>query len=235
MNHPLVSCITPTANRQKYLPSCIEYFLNQDYPNKELIILDDGRNSCVNLIPDDTRIKYYYSQDKLGTIGSKRNIAIGKASGEFIVQMDDDDYYARDWISRTVKHLIESKSELTGLECVQYYTAIYDKYYMFEDVGNEKIWVFGPTMVFRKSLWEKYNFRDLQVGEDHDFVWNCNGKVVPIDYFSGFCSILHAHNTSIKPIENPSNKKLGQIWVDEGADKISANDINFNSHNEKNG
>ena len=42
LNQPLVSCIMPTRNRRFFIKQSIKYFLNQDYANKELIIIDDG-------------------------------------------------------------------------------------------------------------------------------------------------------------------------------------------------
>jgi hypothetical protein len=39
---PLVSCIMPTNNRRTFVPKAIEFFLRQDYPNRQLIIIDDG-------------------------------------------------------------------------------------------------------------------------------------------------------------------------------------------------
>jgi glycosyltransferase involved in cell wall biosynthesis len=38
---PIASCIIPTANRRRFVPQAIRYFLTQDYPNKELIVVDD--------------------------------------------------------------------------------------------------------------------------------------------------------------------------------------------------
>ena len=49
---PLVSCIMPTYNRRPFVPKAIEYFLRQDYPNRELIILDDGDDRVADLVPD---------------------------------------------------------------------------------------------------------------------------------------------------------------------------------------
>lgn len=224
MEQPLVSCITPTANREKYLPYCIGYFLSQDYPNKELILLDDGRKSYDYLIPDDPRIRYIYSAEKLGTIGTKRNLACEKANGEIIVQWDDDDYYAPDWISRQVEAQLTSGADLTGLNNVHYYQPLYDKHVAYINDEGPKFWLFGPTMAFKKSFWENHRFRDLQVGEDHDFVWNSGGTVHALGYFNGYISLLHAHNTSIKPVEDPKQKKLGEFWVDEGADRMDNED-----------
>ena len=54
----LISCIMPTYNRREFVSQAIYYFLHQDYPNKELIIVDDGTDEVGDLIPGDERIRY---------------------------------------------------------------------------------------------------------------------------------------------------------------------------------
>jgi glycosyltransferase involved in cell wall biosynthesis len=55
---PLVFCTMPTFDRRNFLPRAITYFKRQDYPNKQLIIVDDGTDSVADLIPSDERIQY---------------------------------------------------------------------------------------------------------------------------------------------------------------------------------
>lgn len=211
MNTPLVSCIMPTANRPRFLPLAIDYFLKQDYPNTELIILDDGLNTSSHLIPNDPRIRYFYSEP-IGTIGIKRNVASEKANGEILMHWDDDDWYAPDWITKQVNALLTSGADITGLNRVVFYSPSVEQKYMYEDTEEDKPWLCGATMAYRKSFWEKHKFVDLMVGEDYDFVWNSGGKIFALDYLEGFIAILHANNTSIKPIENPKHKKNGTMW-----------------------
>jgi glycosyltransferase involved in cell wall biosynthesis len=54
----LTSCIMPTYNRHAFVPQAIYYFLRQGYPNKELIIVDDGTDEVSDLIPGHERIRY---------------------------------------------------------------------------------------------------------------------------------------------------------------------------------
>ena len=212
-NQPLVSCIMPTANRQKFVPLAIEYFLKQDYPNRELIIIDDGKESVADLVPNDPSIKYYYSEP-IGTIGVKRNYACERSSGEIIMYWDDDDWYAPDWISRQVEAQLTSGADITGLNRVFFYSPSLNQRWMYEDLDEDKPWLCGATMAFKKSLWETHPFVDIQVGEDYDFVWNSEAKIYAFDYLNGFCAILHPNNTSIKPIENPKHKKNPTPWKD---------------------
>lgn len=42
VNYPLVSIILPARNEEKYIEKCLESLLNQDYPNYEIITVNDG-------------------------------------------------------------------------------------------------------------------------------------------------------------------------------------------------
>ena len=71
---PLVSCIMPTFNRRPFVPHAIRYFLCQDYPKKELIVVDDGTDPVVDLMRDNESIRYVRLTDRR-TVGAKRNLA----------------------------------------------------------------------------------------------------------------------------------------------------------------
>ena len=70
---PLVSCIMPTANRRHFVPEAIRLFMAQDYPETELIILDDGEDDVRDLIPKQLHIRYL-RLDRPQSIGAKRNL-----------------------------------------------------------------------------------------------------------------------------------------------------------------
>lgn len=206
---PLVSCIMPTANREKYVPYAIKYFLDQDYPNKELIIIDDGKYSVANLIPIDPRIHYQYIRP-LGSIGLKRNYACAQARGEIIIHWDDDDWHAKNWISAEVYFLLTYGVDMTGIQHVNYYSAINNQFGLVirRYTGpNPLNWVHGSTLAYWKSFWEKHPFKDLNVGEDDDFIQNNEANLYIHDYKDGFVCILHPHNTVFRDFENPKYKK----------------------------
>ncbi|MCU1245662.1 MAG: glycosyl transferase family 2, partial [Acidobacteria bacterium] len=56
---PLVSCIMPTFERRAFIPQAMHCFLSQDYPNLELIVVDDGNDPIADLLPSDPRIVYH--------------------------------------------------------------------------------------------------------------------------------------------------------------------------------
>src|SRR5574341_1894161 len=92
--YPLVSCIMPTYNRYRFVPQAIRYFLEQDYPHKELIIIDDSPVKASIDIPDGEAIRYFHQLGRR-SLGEKRNYAITHCRGEIIMHWDDDDWMAR--------------------------------------------------------------------------------------------------------------------------------------------
>lgn len=87
------SIIVPTYNREKYIAKCIDSVLNQTYNNFELIIVDDGSTDNTAKIVrsyKDPRIMYVKNQNH--GISYSRNFGIDKASGEYIIFLDSDDY-----------------------------------------------------------------------------------------------------------------------------------------------
>jgi hypothetical protein len=69
----MVSVITPTRNRDRFLKNALRYFRSQDYTNIEWLILDDGLHAteCRGDLSDEN-IFYQYTDRKI-TIGEKRN------------------------------------------------------------------------------------------------------------------------------------------------------------------
>ena len=114
-NMPLVSCIMPTHNRRAFLKQALIYFERQDYPNRELIIVDDGDDRVSDLVSSNPRVRYV-SLPQRTSIGEKRNLACEMAKGTIIAHWDDDDWYAPNRLSYQVAPLLTGKGDLTGLE-----------------------------------------------------------------------------------------------------------------------
>ena len=104
----------PTDNRRRFVPEAIRLFLAQDYPNKELVVLDDGEDIVADLIPKTPEIRYL-RLDRRQSLGAKRNLACAAARGEIIAHWDDDDWYAPWRLSRQVAKIVRGGTELCGL------------------------------------------------------------------------------------------------------------------------
>src|SRR5262245_31513629 len=91
---PLVSCIMPTRDRRGLVPQAVACFLAQDYPHRELVVVDDGAAPIADLLPCDPRVRYFAVSGPPASTGAKRNLACGWAKGELVAHWDDDDWCA---------------------------------------------------------------------------------------------------------------------------------------------
>jgi len=195
---PLVSCIMPTYNRRDFLPRAFECFLRQDYPNTELIIVDDGSDNVTDLLPVDARMRYFRLPQKL-TIGAKRNYACERAQGEIVMHWDDDDWYPADRVRRQVNAMAESGVDISGSSQLYFYEPGTGKAFLYRYEGGPRAWVAGTTLAYRKDFWLRHRFTDIQVAEDSRFIWNSPGVAIQDLKDPSLCvATIHAANASPK-------------------------------------
>jgi glycosyltransferase involved in cell wall biosynthesis len=195
---PLVTCIMPTADRRPYVAQAIRYFQRQDYPNLELLIVDDGADAVADCVPDDPRVRYVRLAHKMN-VGAKRNFACAHARGEFIVHWDDDDWYPAWRVGAQARALIEDGDDLCGTSRLYYYEASTRRAWSYAYGGGRVPWVAGNTLAYRKSFWERRRFPEIQVGEDSRFVWGAgDARVHDLDDPTLCVALVHADNTSRK-------------------------------------
>jgi len=223
---PLVSVITPTANRAAMLRLVHECVLRQDHAELEWLLLDDGDAPVEFLAKsDDPRIRYVFTSEKL-SVGEKRNRLIAEAKGEVIAQFDDDDYYSPNYITTMIGLMRKDKSDLVKLSAFFLYHTLLDKF-AFWDLndrrGHHFVWGsrvasctifsdendrdirnvrlnYGFSYVYLRSLWERVRFEDLGFGEDGNFIESAIQAGRPcalVDDKMGLCvHVLHRHNSS---------------------------------------
>ena len=110
---PLVSCIMPTYGRPDYVAESVAMFLAQDYPNKELIVLNDCAGQVFTGEFPDVRLINEPSRSR--TIGEKRNRCVSMASGEVVAVWDDDDVYLPWRLSFTISEM-QKFAALIGIQ-----------------------------------------------------------------------------------------------------------------------
>lgn len=196
MDLPLVSCTMPTADRRQFLPGAVNYFLAQDYPNKELLILDDGQESVGDLVPKDSRIRYFREEPRRNT-GLKRNTLCELAHGDIIAQFDDDDWYAPNRLTEQVGVMLTTGADLSGCCDLFFYDMREGSAWRYTYRGSRP-WVYGPTMIYTKKVWREIRFQDVCEDDDSRFAYSCNPrKIRPVEGF-WHTATLHGHNGATK-------------------------------------
>lgn len=91
------SVIMPAYNGMHYIDAAVASVLSQSYADFEYIITDDGstdgtRDYLEKLSKNDARVKVIFFE-KNGGIGNARNTAIREADGEYLLFIDQDDFF----------------------------------------------------------------------------------------------------------------------------------------------
>jgi len=195
---PLVSCIMPTRDRRRFVPLAIRYFLHQDYPNAELVVVDDGADSVADLVPAHPAVQYHRLEARRA-LGTKRNIACELAKGEIIAHWDDDDWSAPRRLRTQVEALEESGVTLSGIHSLRFYAPAVRRAWRYEWPHSRRPWAAGTSLCYRRSLWTKSPFADVEAGEDSRFV-RCSAVRSIADVSDSNClvALIHAGNTVAK-------------------------------------
>lgn len=98
---PLVSCVMPVFDGERFVAESVESVLAQTYPHVELIVADDGSNDgSANAVRSFSPQGVQLLQQDNGGSASARNLGIGIATGEFVALLDADDLWTKDKIAR---------------------------------------------------------------------------------------------------------------------------------------
>ena len=219
---PKVSIITPTYKRRKIFSMAIRNFENFIYPknNIEWIIVDDSpdEDSISDLLPRDKRIKYIKlsSNDEPLTIAMKRNIAVSNSSYEYIIHMDDDDYYPPESILARIKILLKYKND--NIECVG--STLIGTYNIIRNessMGSDgPISLSEASMAYTKKFWEERTFDDMCIRGEHKFFTEGRlNKIIDIPYSFILIAINHRDNFT----ENLRSDNSGLLKYSEHTDK----------------
>jgi O-antigen biosynthesis protein len=213
-DQPLVTCIMPTANRRDFVARAIRYFQQQDYENRELLVLDSGDDLIADLIPSDPAIRYVKAHDQR-SLGAKRNFACQLASGDYILHWDDDDWSSPSRVSTQMRAMHRHPDiDICGLSNLYFYNPTSGQAWLYTHPSGSHAWLSGNTLCYRKSLWQKRPFPEINEGEDTLFVWALNERQMLALPDSGFfVATVHAHNTSPKRTQTPGWNSVPQHTV----------------------
>ncbi|MEU9455113.1 glycosyltransferase family A protein [Streptomyces sp. NPDC048277] len=159
----------PTRDRRRFVPRAIAYFLRQDHPRKELVIVDNGTDPVDDLLSTLPTVRYHRVTPGI-TVGAARNLACELASGSVIAHWDDDDWQAPDRLTRQVGQLEAARADLCGTTSVLYYDPAAERAWRFTWPSGLPRWLAGQSLCYRRDLWLRSPFPDRSAAEDSVFV-----------------------------------------------------------------
>lgn len=222
---PLVSIITPTYLRDDFLPGIRQCVQSQTLRDIEWLVADDSPQRSAHFnTADDARIRYFHLPQKL-SVGEKRNMLVERAQGEIIVQFDDDDYYAPNYVHTMLNALNSGGHDLVNLRAWFLFDQRH-RFFGFWDLmqkdglhfalGRERAELmmfdsknddsfkdnhlgYGFGWIYRKAVWTQSPFPHVDWNEDGQFALKAREKFRMGGHQDnhGIClHILHGGNTS---------------------------------------
>ncbi|MDA2312723.1 glycosyltransferase [Bacillus cereus group sp. MYBK35-2] len=193
----LVSVVAIT-NRPQFMNNLYESLANQTYKNTEKIIILN--NDSMNIKQWEKRFEKLkntriFKVDEKSSLGACLNFAVGKATGEIIAKMDDDDYYAPNYLKDMVMSFEYTDASIVGKST--YLVHFEENNALIKrkiGAGEERYsnFVAGATLVFKKEVFKKLNgFDDRNTGEDTKFIEKAlkNGYKIYSNDSYNFCVI----------------------------------------------
>ena len=101
----LVSIVIPVYNGEDYISSAIESVLQQDYPNLELIVLDDGSTDGTQIILKRYNDRFYWETHPNMGQANTLNKGWAMARGEILSYLSADDLLTTQAVSRSIHYL----------------------------------------------------------------------------------------------------------------------------------
>ncbi|MBW6474946.1 MAG: glycosyltransferase family 2 protein, partial [Anaerolineaceae bacterium] len=114
MSLPMVSIIIPVYNRPVEFERALQSALAQDYPNIEVIVVDDGSEDDIQTVVqrnlDNSTFSILYHRQENKGVGGARQKGVQLSNSVYIQHLDADDTISPNKISSQVKALEENPS-----------------------------------------------------------------------------------------------------------------------------
>ena len=180
-DHPFFSVIVPCHNSAEFMRKGLDSIQEQDYQNYELLIVCDRcEDNTYDIAGEYCRT---YARDAVavanyGRAGMSRNAALDVARGEWILFMDDDDWY----LPGAFQALHDELTRLHDIDILAYgfewkgrgptlqsrnniKTAVWNKAWRREFIGNERFpdWIHTDDLGFARKMHPRARFAFLNM------------------------------------------------------------------------
>lgn len=180
-----VTIIIPIYNVEAYLERCIQSIRKQTYSNIEVLLIDDGstdesKSICMKYVTQDQRFTYFYKDN--GGLSDARNYGLDRASGEYLVFVDSDDFIEPTYIEDLYDLMVATHSDVTmcgfdvvnehnqviSVERIKHETQVVTGKYILSRALDEDGYqvVVAWNKMYRRSLFKTLRFESDRLYED---------------------------------------------------------------------
>ena len=212
----MISVVIPTCDREKFLDKSVKSVLNQKTKANEIIIVNNGKKKIDNQFKNKS-IKIINTLPHIGP-AKARNIGARKAKYEFIIFLDDDDVWSKNYLQIVKKEIKKKSSDCyitrskNLLKKNQYYknpkNLIKLNHLFLYNPG-----IGGSNIIVKKKLINQINFDDKLVpSEDKGLIIDFLIKKKKISVINN-AFVYRSLTNDYERISNLSNYIKGKIAV----------------------
>lgn len=179
----LISVIVPIYNVAPYLRECLDSILSQTHRNLEIILINDGSTDGSEEIA-----KEYLQDSRVGLISQKngglsqaRNVGMRKATGDFVIFVDSDDYLSLSFLEEMLKVALKYQVDFVCNENIIYFEESFPP--KFQKANHSSIKVCIPdssNIIFGGAVWRFLFSRDFLMRCSVEFL---EGKIYEDEAF----------------------------------------------------
>lgn len=173
---PLVSIVVPAYNAERYLAETLDALLAEGYPQKEIIVVNDGsrdgtlqiaadyarRNACIKAIDQPN-----------GGVCKARNRGISEARGVYILPVDADDLILPGFLAWAVSVMEQQPEVKVAVPKAEFFGAKTGPWHLppFSLRLLARKNMIPATALYRKTDWQRVGgyYEELQAREDWEF------------------------------------------------------------------
>ncbi len=207
LSWPKISVIVCTFNGSRTLSQCLESLLRLDYPNYEVIVVNDGSTDTTAKIASNYGFRVITTENR--GLSSARNTGLNAATGEIVAYIDDDAHADPHWLRYLASTFMNTQHVGVGgpniappddgliAECVAHSPGN-PVHILLSDSEAEHIP--GCNMAFLKSALEDIGGFDPQfriAGDDVDVCWRLQQKGWTLGYSPG-AMVWHYRRNSVR-------------------------------------
>ena len=119
---PKVSVIVAVYNAEKTLRRCLDSLLAQSLEAFEAIVVDDGSTDasstiCAEYSQRDSRFKVFHKKNE--GVSATRQFGLNKASGEYVIHLDADDFIGPHSYEKAYNKAIEDHADIVFFDILR--------------------------------------------------------------------------------------------------------------------
>lgn len=166
---PPVSIVTCTK-RHYCLKNLFENYSRQKYPYKELIIILNNKSlkldDYIKAAKSYKDVRIYQVPEHI-SLGQCLNYGAELSRHDLIAKFDDDDYYAPDYLSESVRAMLQTNADIVGKRAHYMYLSGKKRLLLrYASMANQYVpMVQGATLLVKRQVFSRVSFPDRNQGE----------------------------------------------------------------------